>query len=161
FLRAECAARPVLVVLEDVHWSDPGTVEILGGALSALRDVPWMVLALGRPEVHDVFPLLWAERDIVEMRLPPLSPLAGERLVRAVLGPSVDDATVLRLVELSDGHAFYLEELIRSVAEGRAATLPETVVAMVDARLDALEPEARLVLRAASVFGETFWPCGV
>ncbi|MGH7331082.1 MAG: serine/threonine-protein kinase PknK, partial [Polyangiaceae bacterium] len=55
------------------------------------------------------------------------------------------------------GNAFYLEELIRAVAEGRGDTLPGTVLAMVQARLEALEPETRRTLRAASVFGEVFW----
>src|SRR6185436_8473299 len=57
--------------------------------------------------------------------------------------------------------AFFLEELIRAVAEGKGAALPETVLAMVEARLEGLEAEARRVLRAASVFGEVFWRGGV
>ncbi len=161
FLRAECTACPVLLVLEDVHWTDAATAHILDGALRDLGDRPWMILALGRPEVHGVLPRLWASRDVQEVRLKPLSARAGERLVREVLGAAVGEAVVAHLVTLSEGHAFYLEELIRSVAEGREATLPETVVAMVDARLDALDAEARHVLRAASVFGETFWQSGV
>ncbi len=61
-----------------------------------------------------------------------------------------------RLITQAEGNAFYLEELIRAVAEGKNA-LPETVVAMVQSRLAALEPDARWVLRAASIFGEVFW----
>src|SRR5205814_10667856 len=88
---------------------------------------------------------------------------AADRLVREALGSlakPIDDATVARIVELAAGNAFYLEELIRAVAEGQTE-LPETVLAMVQARLDALEPEARRVLRAASVFGQAFWRGGV
>ena len=62
-----------------------------------------------------------------------------------------------RLVPLSDGNAFYLEELIRAAAEGQRDDLPETVVAMVQARLGALDDDARRILRAASVFGEVFF----
>jgi eukaryotic-like serine/threonine-protein kinase len=64
-------------------------------------------------------------------------------------------------VAQADGHAFYLEELIRAVVEKKGAELPETVLAMVEARLAGLEPEARRVLRAASVFGEVCWQGGV
>src|SRR5262249_35770544 len=60
------------------------------------------------------------------------------------------------------GNAFFLEELIRAVAEGaRGDALPPTVLAMVQARLEELEPGARRVLRAASVFGDVFWRGGV
>src|SRR6185369_16154396 len=81
--------------------------------------------------------------------------------VRQVLGDTVGNDTVERLIKQADGNAFYLEELIRSVAEGKHAALPETVLAMVEARLARLPFEARRVLRAASVFGEVCWERGV
>src|SRR5262249_40874074 len=61
FLGAECRARPVMLVLEDVHWGDRPTVEYVDTALRLLEDRPLFVLALARPEVHDVFPGLWSE----------------------------------------------------------------------------------------------------
>jgi tetratricopeptide (TPR) repeat protein len=161
FLHAETHAHPVLLVLEDLHWGDVGTVRLINTALRELADSPWMVLALTRPDVHDRFPRLWAERHIQEIRLKELSRTAASRLVRQVLGDDLGTATVERLVKLADGNAFYLEELIRSVAEGRGAALPETVLAMVEARLGRLEGEARRVLRAASVFGEVCWESAV
>ena len=66
-----------------------------------------------------------------------------------------------RLVDRAAGNAFYLEELIRSVAEGKGDRLPETVVAMAQARIENLEFSARQVLRAASIFGQAFWPDGL
>ena len=161
FLRAETAAQPVLLLLEDLHWGDRSTVQFVDAALRDLRDRPWMVLALARPEVHECFPRLWAERDIQEIRLMALTRTAGERLVRQVLGSEVSHEVVARIITLAEGNAFYLEELIRSVAEGRGAALPETIVAMVQARLEGLSPEARRVLRAASVFGEFCWSGGI
>ena len=83
---------------------------------------------------------------------------AGARRCSAT--PSTDDV-VARIVERAGGNAFYLEELIRAVAEGKGDALPETVLAMVQARLEALDAEARRVLRAASVFGQAFWRGGV
>ena len=56
WLAAECAAHPVLLVLEDLHWGDLGTVSFLDGALRNLHDQPLMVLALARPEVEERFP---------------------------------------------------------------------------------------------------------
>jgi tetratricopeptide (TPR) repeat protein len=159
FLSAECAARPLLLVFEDLHWGDQATVKFVDAALRALRDRPLVVLALARPTIHETLPQLWQNRGVIEIHLAELSPKASERLVRAVL-PSADPATVARLVELAAGNAFYLEELIRTAADGQTK-LPETVLAMVEGRLEALTPEARRVLRAASIFGEVFWRSGV
>ncbi|WP_437337887.1 protein kinase domain-containing protein [Sorangium sp. So ce394] len=160
FLLAECAAGPILLVLDDLHWADHATVRLVDAALWSARDLPFMVLASARPEVHERFPRLWAERELQEIRLGALTPKASAQLVRQVLGDGVSPDIVERLVSRSRGHAFYLEELIRAVAEGRE-TLPETVAAMVQAWIERFEPEARRLLRTASVFGEVFWPGAV
>jgi eukaryotic-like serine/threonine-protein kinase len=161
FLRAECAAQPLLLVLEDLQWGDLPTVRFIDAALDDLRELPLMALAVGRPDVHAIFPRLWAARGAQEIRLRELSRRASERLVRQVLGDSVGHDTMESLIGRADGHAFYLEELIRAVATGKGTELPETVLAMVQARLERLDPQARRVLRAASLFGETFWRGGV
>jgi hypothetical protein len=161
FVRAEASAQPVLLVLDDLHWCDLPTVRFVDAALRSLEDQPFMVLALARPEIHELFPKLWAERSPQEIRLRALPLRVSERLVRQVLGESIDDPTVKRIAALADGNAFYLEELIRAAAEGRGDALPETVLSMVEARLGSLPAEARRLLRAASVFGEVFWAGGV
>jgi hypothetical protein len=162
FLDAETVAHPVLLVLEDLHWGDFGTVRFIDAALRDRSERPWMVLALARPEVSEVFPRLWAERqNVQEIRLKELGRRAGERLVRQVLGDRVDPETIERLVNQAGGNAFYLEELIRAAVEGKDGALPETVLAMVETRLGRLAAEARRVLRAASVFGEVCWEGGV
>ncbi|HEX2688139.1 MAG TPA: protein kinase, partial [Kofleriaceae bacterium] len=162
FLKAETSVHPVLLVLEDLHWGDFGTVRFIDTALRDLSEQPWMVLALARPEVYEVFPKLWAERqNVQEIRLNELGRKASERLVRQVLGDSVGQEAMDRLVKQADGNAFYLEELIRAVAEGKDQVLPETVLAMVETRLGRLPVEARRVLRAASVFGEVCWDGGI
>ncbi|HEY8040821.1 MAG TPA: protein kinase [Polyangiaceae bacterium] len=160
FLAAECTAQPVLLVLEDLHWGDVPTVSFLDGAMRNLRGRPLMILAMAQPDVRRLFPQLWAGHAMTELHLAELSRKASEKLVRQVAGAGVPDATVERVIDHAAGNAFYLEELIRSVVEGQDE-LPPTVLAMVEARLASLEPEARRVLRAASVFGDTFWKAGV
>ena len=157
---ASLARRPLLCVLEDLHWGDLPTVRFIDAALRAHADRPLMVLALARPEIHDLFPGLWAERGLSEMHLGELPRRAAEKLARTVLGERADAGTVERVVALAAGNAFFLEELLRTVAEG-ARTLPETVLATLEARLGALAPSARHLLRAASVFGQSFWAGGV
>jgi tetratricopeptide (TPR) repeat protein len=160
FVAAEVAAGPVVIILEDLHWGDLPSVRALDAALRAAADRPLFVLALARPEIHETFPRLWAARGVVEMPLRALTRRASEALVRAVLA-DVPEPTVARVVSVAAGNAFYLEELIRAVADGQGAELPDTVRAMAHARLEALEPQLRRTLRLASVFGEIFWRGGV
>jgi tetratricopeptide (TPR) repeat protein len=160
-LRAECAVQPVILVLEDLQWGDAATVRLVDVALRELDEQPLFVLALARPEIHKIFPQLWESRSLQELRLSELGRRASERLVREVLGERTLPAVVARVVAQAGGNALYLEELIRAVAEGAGEELPETVLAMLQSRFLRLEPEARRVLRAASIFGETFWRGGV
>ncbi len=161
FIAAECAAHPVLIVLEDLQWGDRPTVAFLDDALGEHAEKPLMVLALARPELQERFPRLWAERWIQWVTLPALTRRAGEALVRGALGDSLPANDVARLVERAAGNAFFLEELIRAVADGRGDRFPATILATVQARLDSMEAEARRLLRAASLFGQVFWRGGV
>ena len=159
-LRAECAERPVLLVLEDLHWGDALTVKLVEEALRKLAGSPLMVLALARPEVDDLFPRLWTGiAQVAPLR--PLGKKASERLLQQVLGAQVPEETASRIVEQSEGNALFLEELIRAVAEGRGDEAPGTVLAILQARIGRLPSGARRVLRAASVFGETAWLGGI
>jgi serine/threonine protein kinase/tetratricopeptide (TPR) repeat protein len=158
-LDAETVAQPLLIVLEDLHWGDRATVEVLDLAMRNLSERPMLVLALGRPEVRDLFPQLWTGHNLTEIRLNRLSRRAAEKLVRAGLGDAAP-VQMEAVIERGDGNPFYLEELVRRVAAGHQ-TLPDTVMAMVQGRLGALDPQARRVLRAASVFGAAFWRGGV
>lgn len=160
FVRAECEANPVLFVLEDLHWGDLPSVRLLDATLRLLGDRPFMVLALARPEVASIFPRLWSERGVHEVRLGELTRRAAEKLIRQALG-AVEPGVVARIVERAQGNAFYLEELIRAAAEGNDESLPGTVLGMVQARLEALDPDARRLLRAGAVFGHTFHRGGV
>lgn len=159
WLGAELARAPVLIVLDDLHWGDWPTIRFIEAALRSLRDRPLLTLALGRPDVQELFPNLFAARDLEEIRLRPLPRRACQALVRQVL--DVPEEVLARLVERSEGNAFYLEELIRNLADGGGDAFPQTVLAMAESRLSALPSDGRRVLRAASVFGPTFWRGGV
>ncbi|MCY0991102.1 protein kinase [Nannocystis sp. ILAH1] len=161
FLRAECAAQPVVLVLEDLHWSDRLTVRLCDVALRELDDRPLLVLALARPEVRELFPRLWDGRERQQLELGGLRRRACEQLIQRVLGAEVSQTLLTRVVEQAGGNALFLEELIRAVAEDKGEALPETVLAMLQVRFLRLDAGARRALHAASVFGETFWRGGV
>ncbi len=158
----EAATRsgPVVLILENLHWGDVSTVDFVESALRRCAELPLFVLALARPEVTDLFPKLWEARRPDSIRLGGLPKRAALELVRAIL-PDIAAADVERIVATADGNAFYLEELVRSIGSGRRGQLPETVLAMVESRLAALDAPIRRTLRTASVFGETFAVAGL
>jgi predicted ATPase len=155
-VRAECRVRPLVLVLEDLHWGDRPTVEYVDAALRLLEGERLMVLALARPEVREAFPDLWTKRALTDLRLTALSRKTCEKLVSEALG-GLDAEDVARIVDRSGGNAFFLEELVRAAADGHVGGVPETVLAMTQSRLEGLAPDARRALRAGSVFGGAFW----
>ena len=110
FLAAECAARPVLLILEDLHWGDASTVRLVDTALRELADRPLLVVALGRPEMREQFPDLWSKRSCQHIPLWGLGKRACERLIRQVLGPDLSPEVESRIIAQSGGNALYLEE---------------------------------------------------
>ena len=153
WLRAEAAQRPLCFLLEDLHWADRPSVKLLGDILRDLESSPIFVVALARPELRDRFPKLWSGRIALEMELGALSRQASEQFARTMLGAASDDV-IARVAERAAGHPLYLEELVRD-AEG-SGHLPETLLALVEARIAEQEVEARRVLRAAAVLGDSF-----
>jgi tRNA A-37 threonylcarbamoyl transferase component Bud32/tetratricopeptide (TPR) repeat protein len=160
WLGAELERGPLVLALDDLHWGDTATTLLLDAALRAHAHRPLFVLGTARPDVHERFPALWQERAMQELRLGPISRRAAASLVLAVLGETGGERADA-IVRRADGNPLYLEELIRATASSSSGELPETVLAMVAARLDALDPGMRRVARAASVFGNTFWAGGV
>jgi predicted ATPase len=157
--RAECAQRLVLLVLEDLHWSDGLTIKLIESLVREVGNCPFLVLAFARPEVYETFPSLFAVRASV-LTLRGLGAKASERLIRQVLGETVDAGTVARIVRQAAGNALFLEELIRAVAEGHGEAMPETVLAILQSRMSRLDPGTRRLLRAGAIFGAEFWQSG-
>lgn len=161
WLGAECAARPVVLVFEDVQWGDALTVKLVQAAMRDIARGALFVVAFGRPETEAALPSLFGQGRSVSLALRPLSTAASELLAKGVLGDHVAAEKIARIVELAAGNPLFLEELIRATAVGKTEDAPETVLAMLQARLSQLPPEPRALLRAASVLGETFWRGGI
>ena len=161
WVRAVAANVPLVVVLEDAHWGDLPSLRALDSALRDAADVPWMAIAVGRPAMHERFANLWKDRGASDVRLGRLASRACERVIQQVLGRDVDQVLVARILERAEGNPYCLEELMRHVARGERDSFPDSLLGMVQARLDALEPFDRQVIRAASLFGQRFWVLGV
>ncbi|MCA9657704.1 MAG: protein kinase [Myxococcales bacterium] len=160
-LRAECAAGRVLLVVEDFHWCDRASVELLAEGLDDLADAPLLVLVLAR-SLDDPRLRPLDGREAVELvELGPLSRRAARRLLDEARGEELDDATIERFVDAARGNPLFLEELSRGVVGAATDRLPDTIFGLVERRLTTLSANERRVLRAASVFGELFWASGV
>ncbi len=160
WLAAECAAHPVLLVLEDLHWGDLGTVSFIDARCATCatrRSWCWRWRA---PRWRSGSPTSGGARTgrrsgSGRCRRGRASSWCAQALASDRRRSSRASST------RADGNAFYLEELIRATAAGRADALPDSVLAMVQARLDAEGPDGKRVLRAAAVFGERFSRAGV
>ena len=159
WLDGETAQKPVVIVLEDLHWGDAPSVTFFTEALRVNSQRSLMLLALARPEAERQFPDL-SERAALRIRLLGLSARAAEELVRSALPGTPESSVMTRLIRTAEGNPLYLEELIRRVAAG-STDWPDSVLAMAQSRIEQLSAEARCVLRVASVFGESCWDLGV
>lgn len=161
WLAAECAAAPVLLVLDDLQWGDGLTLSALNEVLRELSGAPLCVMAFAREEIKEILPTLEHRDKIFHVHLKGLSRKACERLIHTLLGKNVAAELVAQAIEKSDGNALFLEELIRSLAAGKSTEPSATLVAMLQARIGGLEAGARRAVRAAAVYGETFWRGGL
>jgi DNA-binding CsgD family transcriptional regulator len=155
------AAGPVLFVIEDAHWADQSTRELVAYLIQALRDVPVVVLMTYRSDEmhrrHPLRPLLttWDRlRSVrrIELRRFDRDEVAAQ--LTAILGSEPDAELVDTVFGRSEGTPFLVEEILGSARAGGDVTLlPPSMRDLLLTRLDALSPDAQRVLRAASVAG--------
>jgi class 3 adenylate cyclase/tetratricopeptide (TPR) repeat protein len=161
--------RPLVVVLEDVHWAEPPMLDLVDAVVERVHGAV-MFLCLARPELLDQRPT-WAagKPRALTATLPPLSPADARRVAEILVGPGAPAYVVDRLCEAAEGNPLYLEQLSAMLTdqglldEGRwvgtpdaAVEIPATLQALLAARLDHLDPSPRLVLERASVVGRRF-----
>ena len=145
---------PVLVSVEDLHWADPTSLELLGEIAASVASAPVLLVVTYRKGFVP-WPDGGQERRLV---LGPLSMEDSATLVVSGLqGRLVDDQVVSRIVQTGDGNPFFLEELARELVDhGQPAVVPDSIQGVLAARIDRLpEPEKRL-LQTASVLGREF-----
>jgi class 3 adenylate cyclase/tetratricopeptide (TPR) repeat protein len=146
---------PTLLVIEDVHWMDDASRELLVHVTGSTTPRPWLICVTRRPHGTQI------ARDTpahVLLELAPLEPEATHAFVLAAAGDvalSQDALGVLQ--ERSGGNPLFLRELVAAARAGVGPDeLPETVETLIVARIDTLKPEDRFVMRNASVAGARF-----
>ena len=152
FLKA-AAGRPLVIVVEDLHWIDRTSEEFLATLVERLVGAPVILLATHRPGYRAP----WLDRSYVtQITLPPLTTSDSAQLVQSIVpGEPLDSDVSRAILNRGEGNPFFLEELARSVAERGPSDerIPETVQGVIMARLDRLPDPARQLLQIASVLG--------
>ena len=174
FLEAIAATGPLVVVFEDLHWADPPLLEFIEHLVEWATDVRLMVVCTARPELHEKHPS-WAGglRNATTISLSPLSDTETAQLVAALLSQAVLPAEVhAALLERAGGNPLYAEEFVRMLSDrgalrrrgrvvsfdpGTDIAMPDSVQALIAARLDTLSPQRKALLHDAAVAGKVFW----
>ena len=174
FLEAIAAHDPFVLVIEDLHWADPAMRAFVEHLADWAAGVPLFVLCTARPELYEREPG-WGggKRNHTAVSLSPLSERETAQLIAALLDQAVLPAETQReLLSRAGGNPLYAEEFIRmlidrdvllrrgtswDLAADAEIPVPESVQALIAARLDTLPQKRKALLQDASVLGKVFW----
>jgi AAA ATPase domain len=156
--------RPLVVVLEDLHWAEATFLDLVEHLAEWAREAPLLLLCLARPELLEARPH-WGggSPNAASLRLVPLDAEESQRLIEELPGGvQLDQAPRERLLATCAGNPLFLEQLLALVREGaqleEELPIPPTIAALLAARLDRLGPAERAVLEAAAIVGKEFAP---
>src|SRR3990172_5015770 len=175
FLEAIAATDPFVVVIEALHWADPALLAFIEHLADWASGVPLFVLCTAPPALYQREPSSrGGKRNHTSISLSPLSPEDTARLIASLLDQAVLPAeTQTALLSRAGGNPLYAEEFIRMLVDravlvrsgttwelasgGNEIPVPDTVQALIAARLDTLSPERKALLHDAAVIGKVFW----
>ena len=177
FFQHIAARSTTVLVFEDLHWADSGLVDFIAELVERSARSPILVITLARPDLLDNHPTWGSQhRSSMAVRLAPLTDPDMQQMLTEYL-PGVDGSVIAKLVERSAGMPLYAVEMVRMLSaagelvesgeeyrfEGDLASmaLPESLQAVISARLDRLNPTERSLLQDGSVLGQTFTPQGL
>jgi class 3 adenylate cyclase len=172
FFERMAATGPVVMVFEDLHNSDPGLLDFIDHVLEWSRALPILIVTLARPELMDKRPDFGAgKRNFTSIYLEPLPTEAMRELLDGLV-PGLPQATRDAIVERADGIPLYAVETVRMLlAQDKLVVeagvyrvagdltelaVPESLTALISARLDELDPAGRSLVADAAVLGQSF-----
>ena len=169
------AARPLVLVVEDLHWADPAMLEFLEHLCASAAGVGLLVVVTARPELFERQPAWGAGvPGATTVAVAPLTEAETAQLVAGLVGQSLLPPEIQALLlERAGGNPLYAEEFVRLLSDrgllvrsGRVVRLaataaipfPDTVQALIAARLDMLPAGGKALVQDAAVVGRVFWP---
>ena len=168
----------VILMFEDLHWADPGLLDFIDHLLEWSRGLPILIVTLARPELLERRSDWGAgRRNFLALDLEPLNDASMRELLAGFV-PGLPEAAIRSIVTRAEGIPLYAVETIRMlVADGRLEPIegggyapvgelgelavPDTLHALIAARLDGLDPAERSLIQDAAVLGQSFTPAGL
>ena len=174
FLEHIAEQDPTVLVFEDLHWADEAMLAFLEHLADRAEGVPLLVVGTARPELFEHHPEYGAGlRNTNSINLAPLSEEETARLISALLGDAVIPAELQRpILDRAEGNPLYAEEYVRllkdrdllirgaqswELREGIEVPFPDSIQALIAARLDTLSSDTKSMLADAAVVGKVFW----
>ncbi|MFT7596406.1 MAG: class 3 adenylate cyclase/tetratricopeptide (TPR) repeat protein, partial [Paracoccaceae bacterium] len=160
-----CGQGPVVLMIEDLHWADPSTVQVLQTLIEEPRAWPLMLIGTFRPGFRQI----WNTQSVTRHITPgPISEYAASTLIKEIMiGSDKADEMATLAIQKAEGNPLYAEEIAKflmqqqavptaSPGNGREVVLPTNLQNMVMERFDRLDSDCRKILQAASVIGRRF-----
>jgi class 3 adenylate cyclase len=163
FLEDRAAEGPTVLLVEDIHWAEPDLLDLVERIVSDVRG-GLLVITTSRPDLLDRR-ATWGsgQRNTTVLWLDPLPAAAASSLIEAMLPGGVSEDLRRLVVDRADGNPFFLEELVGELVERGAVggdahiAIPDTVHAVLAARIDRLPSLEKAALQAAAIVGREFW----
>jgi class 3 adenylate cyclase/tetratricopeptide (TPR) repeat protein len=154
--------QPLVLVFEDIHWAEEPLLELIEHLSAWVREAPLLLLCLARTELLDLRPGWGGGRvRATAIELEPLAREESEQLVEALLTDGeLPEHARRELLDKTEGNPLFVEETMRMLAEQGLECvdkIPDTVQALIAARIDRLPAEAKALLQRAAVVGRVFW----
>jgi DNA-binding SARP family transcriptional activator len=150
--------RPLVAVVEDVHWAEPTLLDLLEYLVAFSSRHPILLVCPARPEFLEERPA-WAaphpNRSLLQLSA--LSDAEARQLIESAGQDELGSGTAASIVATAEGNPLFLEQLVAVGAEDGDAPLPSSIQAVLAARIDHLEPGERALLEDASVQGRSFY----
>ena len=151
--------QPLILVFEDVHWAEEPLLDLIEHLARSLRGAPVLIVAVARPELLEIRPA-WgggiARAGAIE--LAPLGPQESEDLAAALMDGDVPPAQRALVLERAEGNPLFLEEIARMLIDDHVLErIPDSVQALIAARIDRLDPDVKRLLQSAALIGRVFW----
>ena len=159
-LEARAAERPLIVLLDDLHWGEPAFLDLVEQVADLSRDAPILLLCLARPELLDRRPG-WSggKLNATSVLLEPLADDETDELIDGLLdGHPLDIGLRRRIAVAAEGNPLFVEEMLAMVHERGPdeVSVPPTIQALLAARLDQLPRPERATLERGAVEGQVF-----
>lgn len=158
-IRARSESAPLLFQIEDIHWATPDVLAAAAHVASAIRHLPCLLMMTSRID-GDPLDLDWQSQTngayLSKIELSGLSAAESRELTQAIAEASGDGVDAF--IERAGGNPLFLEQLLRSRNSISGDGLPGSIHAIVQSRLDSIDPDARAAIQAASVLGQRLSP---